>query len=364
MSLINQVLRDLDKRQAPPAAATLKATARPAVPGAGQRARRWALGAAATLAAVAIGGWAQGHLRWPATPTDSAMAAAPVVPPVPPMAAAPAPVAPVAETPAPTAPMPVALAPFASPPDPSAVPPAAGPRAAIVAMAAPRARPLPHPEAPAQPAAPAPAPVVAKADTRIDKRNADRTPRERAEAHYQRGVSAHQAGQIDDSAQAFVAALREDPSYTPARLAQAGVLIGQSRADEALALLRDGLAVTPQQPNLTLMLARLQADRHELEAALATLQAAAPQAMQNAEFQGVHAALLQRADRHGEAAERYSAALRLSPSHSTWWMGLGISLAAIGNADAAREAFARAKATGQLSPDANQYVDARLRQLL
>jgi len=358
MSLINQVLRDLDKRQGTPAPAALKATAGPLPPAAGQRAKRWALGAGVTLAAIVIGGWAQGSLRWPvaeATPSVAATSPAPAV--------VPAPVVPPQPVPAPVptpAPMPVALQPFASPPAAAELRAAVdAPRKAVVAMAAPRARAAAIP--PVQPESVA-APV--RTEARIDKRSTDRTPRERAEAQYQRGVTAHQAGQIDESAIAFLAALREDPGHAPARLAQAGLLIGQSRTDEAQALLRDGLAVTPQQPALTLMLARLLADRHELEAALELLQAAAPGAAQNAEYQGVYGALLQRANRHADAAGRYGAALRLSPGQSRWWMGLGMSLAALGDADAAREAFTRAKATGQLSPEAHQYVDARLKQLM
>ena len=65
----------------------------------------------------------------------------------------------------------------------------------------------------------------------------------------------------------------------------------------------------------------------------------------------------QSAGQHTEARENYAAALRRSPGNSTWWIGLGISLAADGRAESARESFFLARATETLSPELLQYVD-------
>ncbi|GAB4557825.1 MAG: tetratricopeptide repeat protein [Rhizobacter sp.] len=366
MSLINQVLRDLDQRRAVTAAApaAVKTSFPPAAPSALQRARRWGLGIAITATAVVAGGVAQGSIDWPGrtatpaaavTPMPAAVVdAAPVVPPVVaavPVAVAPPEVPPAARSEAPSPVAPVLLA-------------VAAPTVRSPLISSPRSEPKARPIVTAAPAAPTAALAAPKLEPRIDKRMASRTPQERAEAHYQRGVTAHQAGQINDSADAFMAALREDARFAPARQAQAGLLIGQSRHDEALALLHEGIALSPQQPTLALMLARLQAERQDLSAAADTLKAASGNATNNAEYQGFHAAILQRAGRHGEAAEKFSAALRLAPANSVWWMGLGISLAASDQSAAAREAFMRAKTTGALPPEAGQYVELRLRQML
>lgn len=347
MSLINQVLRDLDKRAASTAApAAVKTSPPPTRANALHRASRWGMGIAITTAAVVGGGVAQGNIDWPgraAKPVAASPEAAPVAAVV---AAAPVAVT----TPKTEAPAPALLAVAA----PTARP------ALITPRSEPKARPIAVPDLAASAVA-RPAP---KLEPRIDKRMASHTPQERAEAHYQRGVTAHQAGLINDSADAFMAALREDARYAPARQAQAGLLIGQSRQEEALALLHEGIALSPQQPTLALMLARLQAERHDLAAAADTLKAASGNAINNAEYQGLHAAILQRAGHHSEAAERFSAALRLAPANSVWWMGLGISLAASDQNAAAREAFMRAKTTGALPPEAGQYVELRLRQML
>ena len=274
--------------------------------------------------------------------------------------------APQALAPTPVAPSAVAEV-SAGAPAATAAPVAAQP--VIVALAAPTSRPsLLSPKAlntrPAPDAAASAVSAWPRTEARIDKRMSTRTPLERAEAGYQRGVIAHQAGLIDDSAKEFMAALSEDPSFAPARLAQAGLLIGQSRFDDAFVLLQEGNAQAPHHPSLALMLARLQTERQDLPGAAMTLKTALPRATNNAEYLGFYAAILQRASRHAEASEQFSTALRLAPANSVWWMGLGISLAAQGQAGAAREAFMRAKTTGALPPEAGQYVEARLRQML
>lgn len=355
MSLLNQVLRDLDQRQAPGAPAVAKAAApRALAPSAGQRAMRWGLGLVATLAAIAVGGWAQGSIRWPAKAADTPVAVAPV--------AAPRPVTPAPALPAP-APVAAVPTPAAATPEPSTVAPAA-PAAVQVAVAAPTARSKPASKP--QPAGDTAPVAAAKPEPRIELRTAARSPQERAEALYQRGVTAHQAGQLNDSAAAFTAALREDPRHAAARVAQAGMLISLSRPDDAMALLKEGVALTPAQAQLALMLARLQAERQDWATAAETLRAAsahvAANSIEGAEFHGFHAAILQRAGRHGEAVEKYGAALRLAPNRSVWWMGLAISLEEIGQADTARAAFQRAKSIG-LPEGAAGYVDARLKQL-
>jgi MSHA biogenesis protein MshN len=73
---------------------------------------------------------------------------------------------------------------------------------------------------------------------------------------------------------------------------------------------------------------------------------------------------LQRLNRHAEAADLFASALQSAPGNGVWWMGLGISLAAEGRTDTARDAFSRARASGSLSPELAQYVEQRLRQLL
>ncbi len=197
---------------------------------------------------------------------------------------------------------------------------------------------------------------------RIDKLPSSRTPAERAQTQYQRGLAAQSQGLTDNAAQAYLAALREEPRFAPARQALAGIRIGQGRQDEAAALLREGVALTPHDPGLAMLAARVFADRGALQDAEAVLEAAAI-ASPDAQDLAFRAAVLQRLARHADAAALYAAALRVSPGEGVWWMGLGMSLAAEGRNVGAREAFGRARATGRLAPELDQYVAQRLRSL-
>jgi MSHA biogenesis protein MshN len=356
MSLINQVLRDLDKRHAAgtPVPAAVKAPA--ASRGAPARWRTATLAAAALLTVGATAGgvaWTLGARSVHAAvqvPAPAAMSA-PVA------AAAPAPLPAPLPSPLPT-PAPVivvvpAIAASAATAAPSEGWPARTLALAPPAMVAPAA----------QTAAFEPPARLVAGEARIEKRAPVRTAQERADADYQRGVAAHQQGQRQEAAAAYTAALREAPRLASARQALAGLLIAEGRGDEAVALLGEGLALSPRHAGLAMMQARLQAERGELQQAADVLQQAgipspAP------EDRAFHAAVLQRLDRHAEAAELFAAAVRVTPGNGVWWMGLGMSLAADGRPDTAREAFQRARSSGSLSPELAAYVEQRLRQLL
>lgn len=200
-------------------------------------------------------------------------------------------------------------------------------------------------------------------DTRIEKKVRISTPRERAENEYRRALGLVNQGRVQEGMAVLRGALSEDPGHTGSRLALFGLLVEQQRLDEAQTLLQEALARDPAQPQLASRLARLQLERGDVRSAEETLGKAASAGAGNAEFRGFHAAVLQRLNRHKDAVGEYQAALRLSPQAGVWWMGLGISLEADGKQSEAREAFQRAKSTGTLSIELNAFVDQKLRRL-
>jgi len=113
------------------------------------------------------------------------------------------------------------------------------------------------------------------------------------------------------------------------------------------------------------MLARIQAERHDMPAAIDTLRSSlrggAGTASDQAEALALMATLQQGAGQHREAVDAFAAALRQMPQNGAWWIGLGISLAAEGRHAGAREALERARATPTLAPELLLYVEQRLR---
>jgi len=353
MSLINQVLRDLDRRRADAAAVPSAVKAPPAV-GVTTRARTVALSAALAIGLATVAG----ALAWNfgARSARAAAPAAAVAQPT--IVREPTPV--VVVTAPPVAP---ASHPEPAPPTPTVHAAKNEVWPTRLLASAPQALVANEPTAAAAPTVPRPVMAGAAGEARIEKRSSARTAHERAEAHYQRGIAAHQQDQWTDAATAYAAALDEEAGLASARQALAGILIGQGRADDAKALLTEGLALAPQHAGIAMMLARVHAEHGDLQRAADILQTAAT-AFGSPEDHAFHAAILQRLNRHADAAELYAAALRVTPGNGVWWMGLGMSLAADGRNDAARDAFKRARSSGMLSPELTTYVDQRLRQLI
>lgn len=244
------------------------------------------------------------------------------------------------------APAPVREAPAqsaASAPAAAITPPAAAPQAVAktVAKSAPSATPASSPG--------------------IDKRVREQTPRQRAEAEYSRGASALQQGRLPEARSGFEAALQIDPAYHAARQALAGVLIDARLPADAMLVLQEGLQTAPAQFGLAMMAARLHVERGELDAAVQTLARSAEYAGNSADFSGFYAGLLQRQKKHAEAVELFDRALRLRPNSGVWLLGMGMSLEALGRNAEAQEAFRRAKSSGNLTPELQNYADQRLR---
>ncbi len=212
---------------------------------------------------------------------------------------------------------------------------------------------------------PAAAPSLRKGEgaPSIDKQVRPGSSGERAESEYRKAVALFNQGRVSEAYEGLRNALQADAGHMGARLLLTGMLMEQKRFDEAQMLLKEGLALNSAHPQLAMRLARIQVERGELGGAVETLQQAASAAADSAEYRGFHAAVLQRLGRHAEAAREFQAALRLAPHSGIWWMGLGISLEEDHRAPEAREAYQRARASGALSPELDQFVARKLRQL-
>lgn len=389
MSLINQMLQDLEARRSEGAGSDMFGQQIRAVPEQ-RRSMHPAWWAVLVLAVICCGLLAWLLLRQPAqnpaqTPhlplkldADLAVRQPTSVAPAATTSAGGAPQGPAA--PAPATAQPAAAAQTQSPPS---IPPS----------------PLPLPSAPSsnsaaegrtdQPAVPAPAraatappPVAAdsghKDDARakgesapgaqeptpvVRKQVREATPQQRAENEYRKALALIEQGRGSDALGGLEHALKLDARHAGARHALIGVLLDQQRSEEAARLAREGLAGEPAQPGLAMILARLQIENGELRIAIDTLERSLPYAGDRADYLAFLAALLQRDERHKQAAEHYMQALQRAPQNGVWWMGLGISLQADRRLAEAMDAFRRARASNSLTPELLAFVETRLGQL-
>ena len=196
----------------------------------------------------------------------------------------------------------------------------------------------------------------------ISKQPAAGTPNEQAEAEYRRGIAAIKRGDTTEAGEALRSALRATPTHVGARQALLGQLTEQQRWADAETLALDGVSLLPQHSEWALLAARLMYERGDADLALETLNQHAARARQNADYQVMHALLLQRAGRYTDAANCYRTALAQRPNEGRWWFGLGRALDADRRDAEARQAYEKARDSGNLPPDLLQNVDRRLRQ--
>lgn len=205
--------------------------------------------------------------------------------------------------------------------------------------------------------------VAPTGKSHIQKQERQPTPRELADNEYRKATTSLHQGRSAEAEEGFQAALNQYPGHHGARQGLVGLLVGAKRFEEAERVLQEGLKLAPAQTGFTMTLARLQVDRGDNALGTATLQKGLEHAQGNPDYQAFLATLLQRQNRHEEAIEQFQAALRLRPAVGVWWLGLGISLQTANRAADAQEAYRRARATNSLSPELAAFAEQRMRQL-
>jgi MSHA biogenesis protein MshN len=355
MSLVNRMLRDLDRRQAADAApADMPPGQVRAVPRSPARHEWfWRIVAALLLVSVAWVLWVTYQLRpRPALATPLAFAAADEAKRRPvetaPEAVKP-PVQPEAQPQVAAAPPPpvqlefLKLAQLIETPIPDR--PAAAPK--------PKSS-TPHPAA---------GPVSLTPPASLSKRNRPRTADAEAESLFREGVGMLNQGRVTEAQQDFAAALKRYPAHEPARQALVSILIDRSQLDEARRLLEEGLALNAAQAQFAAVLARIHVEQRNYTAAADVLNASREAGREDADYQLLLGAVLQRLGRHAEAAEALRNAVELKKQPAATWVALGVSLEATGKRAQAVDAYRRSLAAVPSNQDTRSYAEMRIRAL-
>ena len=374
MSLINQMLQDLDQRQAGEVQRALPNEVRSLPPSRRSSILPWVIaGGSIALMTAAIYFYLPLAMQSGAAPVAAAVVSPPRIPtdepPATPAAGGGAPIEAPVPAPATAEPMPLRLSDVLSMPQPrqSSVPQES--RSAPLAKESPAVAPVPVtvPQAvPAKAASGVAASVASKGETRdgpvhIEKTPLQATPQERAESEYRRGAALLAQGQLKSGMDALRSCLKVDGTHAAARQLLLKALLEQRSYDEARELLSEAVQLQPGRYQWAMTLARLQIEKGDAAGAWQSLQASMGAGANNADYQGLAGNVLQRLGNGKDAAEHYRAALRLSPNDGRWWIGLGLALESQGNGAEARTAFQTARASGSLTPEMAAFVEQRLR---
>lgn len=166
-------------------------------------------------------------------------------------------------------------------------------------------------------------------------------------------------GRHADAAALLQQLLARQPTHDDARAALAALLAEHGQRRDALRTLLEGVASNPQR--FAVPAARLQVEHGDAVAALGTLQHLPP-AQRSPDIEALAASIAQRSGAHALAIDGFTRALRKPQAPALWWVGLAVSLDAVGDRSAARSAFARAS-RAELPPEVAAYVAARQQAL-
>ncbi len=167
----------------------------------------------------------------------------------------------------------------------------------------------------------------------------------------------------DEALRALAEILHRDPKNISARELQSVVLLKMQRFADAEASLALGLRLVPGEPRLARPLAHLLYERHQSEAALHVLQQANPALAGDPEYYALRAALEQQLGLHDAAAATYQSLLAHDSNQGAWWAGLGISLEARADVPAALAAYRTAINDRHLGDTVREYVTRRYVEL-
>lgn len=168
-------------------------------------------------------------------------------------------------------------------------------------------------------------------------------------------------GQHQEAGRRIEALLEREPGHDAARLLLANSLLQRGDARAAARLLDQGLAHSNQPTELSRLLGRILIDRGETARARQVLAAHAPDPVLDPDYHQLLAAAHRQAGDHQAAMESYRQLADIVPGRGAVWIGLGASLEALERNAEAREAYARALEGND--PRAARFARQRLNAL-
>lgn len=187
-------------------------------------------------------------------------------------------------------------------------------------------------------------------------------PEQEVNVQIQRAVDQEQKGRLNEALGILRQVLSTSPQSEDARQLLAAYLFESKQEQEAVAVLQSGIKQFPGQIGLSKSLAKWQMARGQSEAVLQTLKPAANLFIQDAEVQWMLAMAYQQTGQHAAALPHFERAITLRPGHAPWIVAYAISLQAAGQPAQALQQLQQAYNL-PLSDRLSEFVGQRIRQL-
>ena len=183
-----------------------------------------------------------------------------------------------------------------------------------------------------------------------------------AEIAYQKGYELIASGQQSQAEKKLRHALELVSTHAKAREVLAVMYLQQQRITEAASVLQEGMKVTPAYLPFREIYARVLMAQNQLPQAIAMLSNDAPDVKTQPNYHALLAGLYQQNQQHEQAASTYLKLVKQNPQQSQWWLGMAISLEKMDKKAEAVSAYKKAREL-KLPARLMKYVNSRLQFL-
>lgn len=187
------------------------------------------------------------------------------------------------------------------------------------------------------------------------------TPQMQAEDAWRQAGRLLEQGRNHDAQDKLESVLRLDPVHAGARQSLAALVLEAGDTARAEAVLNEGLALHPNDAWYPRSLAQLQLQRGNYAQAAGILKAGLAKRADAANW-GMYASTLNKLGKREDAVQAYREALRLNPAQGNWWIGLAVALEQGGETADAAAAYQRALQT-RLSGELRDFAQQKVREL-
>ncbi|MCE9679784.1 tetratricopeptide repeat protein [Shewanella sp. AS1] len=189
------------------------------------------------------------------------------------------------------------------------------------------------------------------------------SPQALAEKRFAAGQAAQNEGNMTQAESDFSEALRLNSQLHQARRHLAALYYGQGMMTQAESVLQQGMTLFPEEYEYSLLLARVYDAVEMKDEALAVLASIPDESELAKQKWSMQSHLAQQQGAFPLAEQSYRQLARIEPDDAKWWMGLAYALDSQHQFSTAKQAYRQALVLDGLSTQALEFIERRLAQL-
>lgn len=205
--------------------------------------------------------------------------------------------------------------------------------------------------------------TLARKPALVQKKMTSLTPEEWHDEHLNKAFEAIEDGNSPRAVDLLTLILTQFPASIEARESLAAVYLSQEELNLAYDVLNKGLEFEPHNFRLLTMKSRLLVEQGQHREALALLEQFKPDIHKEPEYYGVMAAIFETLGRTTEAGSLYQTLVGIEPSNGQYWLGFAIALENKKSTQQAIQAYMRASQSENAQPSVRVYAETRLKTL-